>query len=221
MTGDDGVQLPGDRSAASGVTHVEYNGLTLDLFGSNLETFYLGTLPRWSASNHDYRANTGFGNLGYRLPVHERVNVEFNLTYNLLRTDFARTGRGDVHRQPGLLGEVRCWPTHGPVEYRGRHLREYQQKLARKSDPIVDLLTLSSPRRLRPTDYRLGPKVIAGVVERIGGDKRSPAPRRRFTRNGASNSCAAKPFAPPLPWRRNSRTPQVWSATQISSRSKS
>lgn len=171
MMGDDGVYgSHGDRNRSlSGVTHVEYNGLTLDLFGSNLETFYLGTLPRWSASNHDYRANTGFGNVGYRLPVHERVNVEFNLTYNLLRTDFARTGRGDVHLDSqDFLGEVTLLanPTDRWNIVVG-YLREYQQKLSdEESDPIVDPPYTFQPQGVyTQTDYRLSEflKVIAGA----------------------------------------------------------
>ncbi len=171
LTGDDGVfgSHGDDNRSLSGVTHVEYDRLTLDLFGSNLETFYLGTLPRWSASNHDYRANTAFGNLGYQLPLHEKVNLEFNLTYNMLGTDFARFGRGDVDLDSqDLLGEITLLanPTDRWNVVVG-YLQEYQQKInGGESDPIVDPPYTFWPRSLyAQTDYRLcdALKLIAGA----------------------------------------------------------
>jgi outer membrane receptor protein involved in Fe transport len=171
MTDDVGVyDSHGDRNQSlSGATHLEYGGLTFDGFASNLETFYLGVLPRWSASNHDYRANTVFGNLGYRLPLHDRVNLEFNLTYNLQRTDFTRFGRGDVDLDSqDYLGEVTLLanPTDRLNIIVG-YLQEYQQKLnGGKSDPIVDPpYTFQPQSAYAQGDYRIceSLKAIAGA----------------------------------------------------------
>jgi outer membrane receptor protein involved in Fe transport len=171
MTDDVGVYSAHDdqNRSISGTTHLEYGGFTFDVFASNLETFYMGTLPRWSASDHNIRTNTLFGNLGYRLPVGETVSMEFNLTYNLQRTQFARIGIGDTDLDSqDWLGEVTLYanPTDRLNLVLG-YLREYQQKLnSAKSAP-----TLDPPYTFRPQsiyaqgDYRIckSLKAIAGA----------------------------------------------------------
>jgi hypothetical protein len=143
MTDDVGVYNSDDdkNKSISGTVHLEYGRLTLDTFASNLETFYMGTLPRWSASNHNIRTNTIFSNLGYLLPICKTINVEFNLTYNLQRTRFARYPIGDTDLDSqDWLGEVTLYanPTNRLNLVFG-YLQEYQQKLTGgMSNPVLD-----------------------------------------------------------------------------------
>jgi outer membrane receptor for ferrienterochelin and colicins len=67
----------------SGVAHLTYGGLTFDVFGSDLDNFALGVRPLWSNPHDGIRNQKWFANLGYRVPVHDRVTVELNATYNL------------------------------------------------------------------------------------------------------------------------------------------
>jgi outer membrane receptor for ferrienterochelin and colicins len=67
----------------SGAVHLDYQGFTLDFFGSDLDAFAMGVLPYWSNPNHTIRNKKMFLNTGYRVPVHDRATLEFNVTYNL------------------------------------------------------------------------------------------------------------------------------------------
>ncbi len=83
----DAAAVPGEEDnyeeSVSGAAHLEYQNLTLDFFGSDMEAFALGVLPFWSNPNHQIRNKKFFLNGGYRVPVHDRMTMEFNLTYNL------------------------------------------------------------------------------------------------------------------------------------------
>jgi outer membrane receptor for ferrienterochelin and colicins len=67
----------------SGAVHLDYQGFTLDFFGSDLDAFTLGVLPFWSNPNRTIRNKKMFLNTGYRVPVHDRATLELNVTYNL------------------------------------------------------------------------------------------------------------------------------------------
>ncbi len=67
----------------SGAAHLDYQGFTLDFFGSDLDAFSMGVLPYWSNPNHTIRNKKMFLNTGYRVPVHDRATLELNITYNL------------------------------------------------------------------------------------------------------------------------------------------
>jgi outer membrane receptor for ferrienterochelin and colicins len=64
----------------STMNHIEMARLTLDVFYSNLETFYMIVIPSWNYSDNIMRTNKLSGNLGYTLHLHERIDVQFNLT---------------------------------------------------------------------------------------------------------------------------------------------
>ncbi|OHB64173.1 MAG: hypothetical protein A2Y77_11425 [Planctomycetes bacterium RBG_13_62_9] len=72
-----------DRRSFSGVTHLTYGGVTLDVFGSDIDNFALGVTPFWANPHYGIRNQKWFANLGYRAPIHDRVTVELNATYNL------------------------------------------------------------------------------------------------------------------------------------------
>jgi outer membrane receptor for ferrienterochelin and colicins len=71
------------QKSFSGVTHMEYGGLTFDLFGSDLDAFALGVMAYWSNPERDYRNKRLFANVGYHFDLNERTAVELNATYNL------------------------------------------------------------------------------------------------------------------------------------------
>ncbi|MDY6950763.1 MAG: TonB-dependent receptor [Thermodesulfobacteriota bacterium] len=72
-----------DDKGVSGTLHLDYRGLTFDLFASDVETFTLGVQPFWSNPHDEIRNKKLFANAGYRLAVHDRATLELNLTYNL------------------------------------------------------------------------------------------------------------------------------------------
>jgi outer membrane receptor for ferrienterochelin and colicins len=170
MTDDVGVYNSDDdkNKSVSGTMHLEYGGLTFDTFASNLETFYMGTLPRWSASHHEIRTNTVFGNLGYRLPICKTVNVEFNLTHNLQRTRFARYPRGNTDLDSkDWLGEVTLYanPTDRLNLVFG-YLQEFQKKLdSEKSNDVLD-----PPYTFRPQSaYGQGDYKVTDYLKLVAG----------------------------------------------------
>lgn len=71
-----------DRSL-SGTAHLDYRGLTFDIFAVDMEMFAMGVMPFWSNAHHESRTKMLFANLGYRVPLHERWTLELNATYNL------------------------------------------------------------------------------------------------------------------------------------------
>ncbi len=98
------------NKSISTMNHFEFKGFTLDLFYSNLETFYIGVIPFWNFTDNILRVNTVFGNLGYMLPLHERLKMEFNLTYNYRAMDFQRPVNNDADViSEDWLGEITAY----------------------------------------------------------------------------------------------------------------
>jgi outer membrane receptor for ferrienterochelin and colicins len=85
MTDMFGVYREDDRNCKShsGVAHLEHGNFTFDGFWSDYDAFALGVIPSWSNTHHIIRNKRLFLNAGYRIPFHERLALEFNLTYNL------------------------------------------------------------------------------------------------------------------------------------------
>lgn len=73
----------------SGMLHLAYGDWTFDLFASDIRTFAMGVLPYWSNPHHELDNQRLFSNLGYRTALHERMEVELNLTYNLQEDSLA------------------------------------------------------------------------------------------------------------------------------------
>ena len=95
-----------DNRSFSGMTHLECGGLTFDVFAVDMDTFHLGSLPWWSLLYHEYGVKKLFTNVGYRLPVHDRATLEFNLTYNLQENRFATLDQTANVNTSDFLGEV-------------------------------------------------------------------------------------------------------------------
>lgn len=66
----------------SGASHLEYQDLTFDIFAADIEMFNMGEMLSWAVP-HDARTKRLFTNLGYRIPLDERMSLELNGTYNL------------------------------------------------------------------------------------------------------------------------------------------
>jgi outer membrane receptor for ferrienterochelin and colicins len=85
MTDMFGVYGEEDRQfkSYSGVAHLNYGNFTFDGFWSDYDAFALGVLPTWSNPYQTFRNKKLFLNAGYQIPMHERVKLELNATYNL------------------------------------------------------------------------------------------------------------------------------------------
>ena len=101
-------QKHNDRySSVSGMSHIDYRGLTVDVFATSLETFHVGVLPFWAVPGHQYRLNKLFANAGYSFPIHDKADLEVNITHNLQESDVAGFPTGKVDADASdLLGEL-------------------------------------------------------------------------------------------------------------------
>ena len=90
----------------SGMMHLEQGRFTFDVFAADLDTFHLGSLPWWSLPFHEFGVKKLFTNVGYRLPLGDRTNLEFNLTYNLEENRFANVTQTVGLNSSDILGEV-------------------------------------------------------------------------------------------------------------------
>ncbi len=77
--GDDNKQY----KSYSSVVHLNYGNFTFDSFWSDYDAFAMGVVPWWSNPHKLFRNKKLFINTGYRIPMHERVTLELNATYNL------------------------------------------------------------------------------------------------------------------------------------------
>jgi len=66
----------------SGVAHLNYGNFTFDSFWSDYDAFSMGVVPFWSNPHQSFSNRKLFLNAGYRIPMHERVTLELNATYN-------------------------------------------------------------------------------------------------------------------------------------------
>ncbi len=74
----------------SGAAHLEHGNFSFDSFWSDYDAFALGVFPSWSNTHDLFRNKKLFLNAGYRIPFHEKLILEFNLTYNLQENFLSR-----------------------------------------------------------------------------------------------------------------------------------
>ncbi|MBN2021051.1 MAG: TonB-dependent receptor [Sedimentisphaerales bacterium] len=67
----------------SGIAHLNYENFTFDGFWSDYDAFAIGVVPFWSNPHKSFRDKKLFLNAGYQIPMHERVKLELNATYNM------------------------------------------------------------------------------------------------------------------------------------------
>jgi outer membrane receptor for ferrienterochelin and colicins len=67
----------------SGVAHLNYEKFTFDGFWSDYDAFAIGVVPFWSNPHKSFRNKKLFLNAGYQIPMHDRVTLELDATYNL------------------------------------------------------------------------------------------------------------------------------------------
>ena len=157
-----------ENQSFSGMTHLEYSGFTFDVFAVDLDTFHLGSLPWWSLLYHEYGVKKLFTNVGYRLPLHDRATLEFNLTYNLQENRFATLDQTANTNTSDFLGEVTLLTN--PIDNLNLvlgALEEHRSDYRTDSDyyysnPEYDYFPKSAYVQ---GDYKIGhfTKVIAGV----------------------------------------------------------
>jgi outer membrane receptor for ferrienterochelin and colicins len=66
----------------SGVVHLDYGNFTFDGFWADYDAFAIGVVPFWSNPHKTFSDKKLLLNAGYRIPMHERVSLELNATYN-------------------------------------------------------------------------------------------------------------------------------------------
>ena len=159
-----------DRNRSiSGVVHLEYGGFTLDTFAVDIETFALGTFPRWSCIEHQFGVKKLFANAGYRFPLYDRADLEFNITYNLQESHFASiTSQLVGLNTSDVLGEVTLFTN--PIDNLNvtlGYLEEYRSNYSVKSDYYQSIPTYHHQPQsaYSQADYKLNNsiKLIAGT----------------------------------------------------------
>lgn len=75
----------------AGLAHLDYHGLTFDVFASDYKSFSLGILPLWSNPNSIFRNKKLFLNTGYRYDFTDQVSMELNATYNRQENSLSST----------------------------------------------------------------------------------------------------------------------------------
>jgi outer membrane receptor for ferrienterochelin and colicins len=65
------------------MAHLNYGNFTFDSFWSDYDAFAIGVVPLWSNPHKTFLNKKLFLNAGYRIPMHDRVTLELNATYNL------------------------------------------------------------------------------------------------------------------------------------------
>jgi outer membrane receptor for ferrienterochelin and colicins len=155
-----------DRSI-SGVTHLEYQGLTFDMFAADMEMFSMGVMPFWSNTHHESRTKRLFANLGYRVALHERYNLEFNVTYNLQENVLAGpTAPWIGTNTSDILGEVTLLanPLDNLDVVLG-FLQEYQSNYTPDDFQSIPSYDYEPRSAYAQGDYRIGDavKLIAGT----------------------------------------------------------
>ena len=157
-----------DKSV-SGTAHLDYRGFTLDFFGSDLDAFAMGVMPFWSNPHHYIRNKKMFVNAGYRVPVHERVTLELNATYNLQENNLSSpaplmigTNTSDLLGEATLLAN----PTDNMNVVLG-FLQEYRTNYKPDDDHFQSIppYCYSPQGAYAQGDYKIGEstKLIAGT----------------------------------------------------------
>jgi outer membrane receptor protein involved in Fe transport len=157
-----------DKSV-SGTAHLDYQGFTLDFFGSDLDAFSMGVLPNWSNPNHTIRNKKMFLNTGYRLPVHDRATLELNVTYNLQENSLSSPDPSMIGTNTSdLLGEATLFAN--PIDNLNVVLG-YLQEYRTNYSPDADYYQSIPPYNYAPRgayaqgDYKINDslKLIAGT----------------------------------------------------------
>jgi outer membrane receptor for ferrienterochelin and colicins len=154
------------NKSVSGAGHLNYGGFTLDFFATSMETFHVGVLPFWAVPGHVYRVNKLFANAGYRADLHERIQLELNLTYNLHENDFAGFPTGDVSlNNSDVLGEATLFVNPlDNLNFVLGYLLEYQMSCEGNAYESIPLYHHKPQSAYVQGDYQVGKilKLIAG-----------------------------------------------------------
>ncbi len=168
QAGNYGVDNNQNKSV-SGVTHLEYGNFSFDFFGSDYEAFALGVVPLWSNPHSYIRNKKMFINLGYQVPLHERMTLELNATYNLQENSLSSPAPMMIGTNTSdLLGEVTVYtnPTDN-LNVVGGFLQESRRNYHPDSDYFQSIPSYDyEPKSAYiQGDYKIGKftKLIAGT----------------------------------------------------------
>jgi outer membrane receptor protein involved in Fe transport len=96
----------------SGVAHLNYGNFTFDGFWSDYDAFAIGVVPFWSNPHKSFRDKKLFLNAGYQIPIHDRLKLELNATYNLqengltsFKPEIIQTNTSDILGEATLFAE--------------------------------------------------------------------------------------------------------------------
>jgi len=155
-----------DRSV-SGAAHVDYGGLTFDVFAADMETFILGVMPFWSNAHHETRTKRLFANLGYRVDLHERYSLDFNVTYNLQENVLGSPAAPWIGTNTSdILGEVTLLANPlDDLNVVAGFLQEYQSNYTPDDFQSIPSYDYEPRSAYAQADYRISDavKLIAGT----------------------------------------------------------
>jgi len=153
----------------SAVAHLNYGNFTFDSFWSDYDAFSMGVVPFWSNPHKSFLNKKLFLNAGYRVPMHDRMTLELNATYNLQEnglTSFKPQIIGN--NTSDFLGEVTLFANPlDNLNFVLGYLQEYRSNYAPDSDRYQSIPSYDySPQSAYAQgDYKIGNflKLIAGT----------------------------------------------------------
>jgi outer membrane receptor protein involved in Fe transport len=152
----------------SGMFHIDHKGLKLDVFAADLDVFSMGVQPFWSNPHHSSRTKRLFSNLGYKMPIHEKIDLEFNVTYNLQEDSLSSPASQRIGTNSSdLLGEVTLYTR--PVKNANMifgYLMEYRTNYSADSDHYQ---SIPSYHYKPQSFYAQGDYTIGGFIKGIAG----------------------------------------------------
>ncbi|MFA7485766.1 MAG: TonB-dependent receptor, partial [Phycisphaerae bacterium] len=96
-----------NEESIAAATHINYKDFKLDIFAADIDAYSLGVLPFWSNPHRRSYVKRLFANLGYRFPVHDWIDVEFNFTYNLQEDSLSSPAPDRIGTNTSdVLGEI-------------------------------------------------------------------------------------------------------------------
>ncbi len=153
----------------SGTAHLDYQRFSLDVFGADSDVFTMGVKPLWSNPDHKARTRRLFVNTGYNIPIHERVDMDLNLTYNLQENSLSTTNPTRIgNNSSDILGEATIHASpRDNLDFVVGYLQEYQKNYSADSEYFQSIPSYDyEPKSLyAQSDYRFNKclKFIAGT----------------------------------------------------------
>jgi len=153
----------------SAVAHLNYGNFTFDSFWSDYDAFAIGVLPFWSNPHKSFLNKKLFLNAGYRVPMHDRMTLELNATYNLQENGLTSYKPQIIGTNTSdFLGEVTLFANPlDNLNFVLGYLQEYRSNYAPDSDRSQSIppYDYSPQSAYAQGDYKIDDsiKLIAGT----------------------------------------------------------